>query len=100
MSAKGIKLQGRPVQVVVAKGGHTFELDETALDEILLSDQVRDRHVVVLSVAGAFRKGKSFLLDFCLRFLNAQVSCSMFVGIKNKNFFNRSEIGDFFLTLT
>ena len=42
--------------------------------EILLSDEVRDKKVVVLSVAGAFRKGKSFLLDFLLRYLDRTVS--------------------------
>ena len=36
-------------------------------------DEVRDRKVVVLSVAGAFRKGKSFLLDFIIRYLEKQV---------------------------
>lgn len=61
-------------QVVVAKPDHTFELDQEALQEILLSDEVRDRKVVVLSVAGAFRKGKSFLLDFIIRYLNKEVS--------------------------
>jgi len=35
---------------------------------------VRDKKVVVLSVAGAFRKGKSFLLDFLLRYLDRTVS--------------------------
>ena len=60
--------------MVVAKPDHTFELDQEALQEILLSDEVRDRKVVVLSVAGAFRKGKSFLLDFIIRYLNKEVS--------------------------
>ncbi|XP_034952715.1 atlastin isoform X2 [Chelonus insularis] len=60
---------GRPVQVVVAHPDHTFELDEDALAEILLQDDVKDRSVVVVSVAGAFRKGKSFLLDFFLRYM-------------------------------
>lgn len=59
----------RPVQIVLAKEDHTFELDHEALQEILLSEEVRDKSVVVLSVAGAFRKGKSFLLDFLLRYL-------------------------------
>ena len=63
----------RPVQIVLAKPDHTFELDHEALQEILLSDEVRDKHVIVLSVAGAFRKGKSFLLDFLLRYLNSVV---------------------------
>ena len=62
------------VQIVQAKPDHTFELDHEALQEILLSEEVRDRKVVVLSVAGAFRKGKSFLLDFLLRYLTRGVS--------------------------
>ena len=53
---------------------HTFTLDEEALEEVLLQPQIRDKEVVIVSVAGAFRKGKSFLLDFFLRYLNAQVS--------------------------
>lgn len=64
----------KPIQIVVARPDHTFNLDEEALREILLSDEVRDKKVVVLSVAGAFRKGKSFLLDYFLRFLENGVS--------------------------
>ncbi len=60
----------RAVQIVKAKEDHTFDLDREALSEILLSDDVREKKVVVLSVAGAFRKGKSFLLDYLLRFLS------------------------------
>lgn len=74
VSAKGTKLKGHPVQVVVAKDDQSFELDEEELSSILLHPNVRDKKVVVLSVAGAFRKGKSFFLDFCLRYLNAQNS--------------------------
>lgn len=65
---------GRPVQVVQAHPDHTFELDEEALAEILLQEDIKDRSVVVVSVAGAFRKGKSFLLDFFLRFMDSKVS--------------------------
>ena len=60
-------------QIVVVKPDHTFELDHEALEEILLSEEVRDRKVVVISVAGAFRKGKSFLLDFLIRYLDREV---------------------------
>jgi atlastin len=74
VSAKGDKLKGQPLSVVEAKDDHTFELNIENLESVLLRPEVRDRHVVVLSVAGAFRKGKSFLLDFFLRYLNAQVS--------------------------
>ncbi|CAH0400662.1 unnamed protein product [Chilo suppressalis] len=60
----------RGVQVVNTGPDHTFILDEDALAELLLKEDVRDRSVVVVSVAGAFRKGKSFLLDFFLRYMN------------------------------
>lgn len=55
------------------KEDHSFELDMDALAKVLLSDAVKNRKVVVVSVAGAFRKGKSFLLDYLLRFLNNKV---------------------------
>lgn len=61
--------KARPVQVLLVKDDHTFELDEAALSRILLNKEVRDREVVAVSVAGAFRKGKSFLMDFMLRYM-------------------------------
>uniref|UniRef100_A0A673Z1Q1 Atlastin GTPase 2 n=1 Tax=Salmo trutta TaxID=8032 RepID=A0A673Z1Q1_SALTR len=74
-------LSARPVQIVVAhEDDHAFELDEAALERILLQEHVRDLNVVVVSVAGAFRKGKSFLLDFMLRFMYNQTSCSWLGG--------------------
>lgn len=63
-----------PVQIVVAdEDEHQFSLDERALERILLQEHIRDLNVVVVSVAGAFRKGKSFLLDFMLRYMYNQV---------------------------
>uniref|UniRef100_A0A665TLD3 Atlastin-1 n=1 Tax=Echeneis naucrates TaxID=173247 RepID=A0A665TLD3_ECHNA len=61
--------RARPIQVLLVKDDHTFELDEAALSRILLAEEVRDRDVVAISVAGAFRKGKSFLMDFMLRYM-------------------------------
>ena len=83
VSASGSKLKGKPVQVVVATDDHSFDLDEEALTEILLDERVRDKNVVVVSVAGAFRKGKSFLLDFFLRYLNAQVNLKNLASRRN-----------------
>lgn len=60
--------------VVVAENDHSFTLDESALEKILLDPRVKDSNVIVLSVAGAYRKGKSFILNFFLRYLSAQVS--------------------------
>ncbi|XP_017294257.1 atlastin-2 isoform X1 [Kryptolebias marmoratus] len=60
----------RPVQIVVAnEEEHLFSLQEAALEQLLLQEEVQDLNVVVVSVAGAFRKGKSFLLDFMLRYM-------------------------------
>lgn len=62
------------MQIVLAnEDEHSFELDAAALEKILLQDHVKDLNVVVVSVAGAFRKGKSFLLDFMLRYMHRQV---------------------------
>ncbi|KAG7260002.1 hypothetical protein CRUP_020749, partial [Coryphaenoides rupestris] len=59
-----------PVQIVtVSKEEHSFALNTEALERVLLAPEIGDKHVVVLSVAGAFRKGKSFLLDFMLRYM-------------------------------
>lgn len=67
-------MEARAIPIVTTGHDHTFALDEDALTEILLQDQLKDRFVVVVSVAGAFRKGKSFILDFFLRYLYAKVS--------------------------
>ena len=73
VSAGGVPVKGEPVQIVVVGDDHTFDLDEEKLEDILLQPEIQDKCVVVVSVAGAFRKGKSFLLDFFLRYLNVKV---------------------------
>lgn len=62
------------IQVITAENDHSFTLNEVALERILLDHRVRDNKVVILSIVGAFRKGKSFLLDFFLRYLYARGS--------------------------
>ncbi|XP_058134400.1 atlastin-2 isoform X6 [Dasypus novemcinctus] len=70
-----------PVQIVLAhEDDHNFELDEEALEQILLQEHIRDLNIVVVSVAGAFRKGKSFLLDFMLRYMYNKDSQSWLGG--------------------
>lgn len=68
-------MSSRPIQIVDASGDedHSFVLNDEALSEILMRNDVRDRSIVIISVAGAFRKGKSFVLDFFLRYLYSKV---------------------------
>ncbi|XP_053731501.1 atlastin-2 isoform X3 [Synchiropus splendidus] len=72
-AAAAAEEEARPIQILLAnEDEHSFELDAVALEKILLQDHVKDLDVVVVSVAGAFRKGKSFLLDFMLRYMHNQ----------------------------
>lgn len=69
VSPEVIGLRGSPVQVVKVVD-NSFELDEENLLSILSRPDVKNKPVVVVSVAGAFRKGKSFLLNFFIRYLD------------------------------
>lgn len=40
---------------------------EPDLDELLCHDDVKNLKVVVISVAGRYRQGKSFLLNFVIK---------------------------------
>lgn len=60
---------GRPIQILRLEGGSRFFLDIGQLQRILLDDSVKNLPVAVVSVAGAFRKGKSFLLNFFLEYM-------------------------------
>lgn len=52
---------GYPVQIVKVTDERKFELDVEALGNILLRDSIRDTPVVVVSIAGDFRKGMTSL---------------------------------------
>jgi len=41
-----------------------FELNEEGLSSILNHEKAKDKPVVLVSIAGDFRKGKSFMLNF------------------------------------
>ncbi|KAG5673427.1 hypothetical protein PVAND_003475 [Polypedilum vanderplanki] len=73
MSTSGSILTAEAIQIVkVNEEAHTFRLSEEDLTRVILQENVKNRDVVIVSVAGAFRKGKSFLLDFFLRYMYAK----------------------------
>lgn len=68
----------KPIQILTPVN-HQYELQLEVLKEILEHDDIKNRCVVAVSIAGAFRKGKSFLLNFFLKYLYAQVSQTKFI---------------------
>lgn len=50
------------------------EIHAEYLKKMFEHEEVKNRKIVVFSVIGAFRMGKSFFLDYCLRYLYGHVS--------------------------
>jgi len=48
--------------------------DEELIRTLFEHPDVKNRKIVALSIIGVYRKGKSFFLDYCLRFLYGNVS--------------------------
>ncbi|XP_044264936.1 atlastin-like [Tribolium madens] len=48
---------------------NSIRLNVNALESILLRPEIRNQKICVISIAGTFRQGKSFLLNFFLRYL-------------------------------
>ncbi|XP_075727552.1 atlastin-1-like isoform X5 [Rhipicephalus microplus] len=65
----GPTMGGEPVQILRVEDGKSIVFNERVLKEVLLAARVKDRPVVVVSIAGAYRQGKSFLLNFLLTYL-------------------------------
>uniref|UniRef100_A0A915DRG8 GB1/RHD3-type G domain-containing protein n=1 Tax=Ditylenchus dipsaci TaxID=166011 RepID=A0A915DRG8_9BILA len=66
---------GEPVCIFQTdEDGNPVQLNKDLLEKILLDDMVADKMVVIISIAGAYRKGKSFLLNFFLRYLRCKYS--------------------------
>lgn len=63
---------------IIRPVNHRFEVRIENLRAILEENEniLEDHNVVIVSIAGAFRKGKSLLMNFFLKYLNAQVKIS------------------------
>lgn len=59
---------------IISQKDESFNLHLDELNTILSSNkELSERQIVVVSIAGPFRQGKSFLLNFFLKYLNAMV---------------------------
>ena len=48
-----------------------FVANQHKLQQVFCQDAVAEKKIAIYSIAGEFRKGKSFMLNFFLRFLGA-----------------------------
>ena len=70
------------VNVTGSKDNKRLELNEAALEKILMQKSVRDKPVAVISINGKYREGKSFLLNLLLRQLQKKdITRNMFTDL-------------------
>ena len=65
---------GKSVSVLKFSADNKVSIEKPELDKMFLDAEVKTRKIVIVSIIGAFRKGKSFFLDYCLRYMYANVS--------------------------
>ncbi|XP_070508821.1 atlastin-like [Chironomus tepperi] len=65
---------GQSQSILSFTSENKIEINEDILREIFGHPELQNRKIVVFSIIGAYRKGKSFFLDYCLRFLYANYS--------------------------
>lgn len=63
---------------IISFNDNEINFDEEKLSQLLLHPQVKDREIAIVTIVGAYRKGKSFFMDYCLRFMYANVSSKNF----------------------
>lgn len=74
------------MQIKDQNGKKEFFNKYKEIDEILLQPEVGNRKIVVLSIIGDYRKGKSFFLDYCLRYMynNVRKQTTIFLSFEKK----------------
>lgn len=67
-----LRIKGKAVNLIQLNlKTRKYKLNIKQIEEILLSPETKDCEVCILSVAGALRGGKSFLLSFFIRYLQS-----------------------------
>ena len=60
---------GQPIQIISFDDSRKLKLNKLELEKILDQKDLKGLPISVLSVVGAFRTGKSFLLSWLIRYL-------------------------------
>lgn len=71
MATAGYAHEGEALPIYVDAGNGKHKLLKENLERILLRDDVRNTPLMVLSVAGGMREGKSFILNFFIKYLKS-----------------------------
>lgn len=64
---------GQPVVINSVGSDGNLNLNMDSLIQILLHDEVKNQKIAIVSVMGAYRSGKSLFMNYCLRYLYANV---------------------------
>lgn len=73
VTSNQVDLYGDPLSIMWVSDNHSEIIDLDVIHDTFLHPEVVDRKIVVLSITGAVNKGKSFLMNYCLRFMYANV---------------------------
>jgi atlastin len=73
-SIKGGVCYGDQANIIHFSEEKGIIVDSEEMAKIFLHPEVVDRNVIVISIVGAFRTGKSFILSYFLKYLYANVS--------------------------
>lgn len=74
--------EAHPVQLLNINGNDgELQFNQNTVNDLFMNPKIVERNIVVFSIVGAFRKGKSFLLNYVLRYLYSNVSKSLILNI-------------------
>ncbi|XP_070505452.1 atlastin-like [Chironomus tepperi] len=65
---------GRPITLMKFSDTGDIVVNSEEIEQIFNHSELEERKIVILSLIGAFRGGKSYFLNYCLRFLYAHYS--------------------------
>lgn len=77
------ELPGKPVDIAWITNDKEEKIDLEKLKIIFNHPEVENRKFFIVSITGPAKKGKSFLMDYCLRYLYANVS-QVLIGFIHK----------------